>query len=1384
MDEIWTLIVSLGAMWSAPAVSAQDSSRAFFVVTGPETLLAGVPTSLAVTSSADFPGRVMIEVAHGNTKVVQTEEFQGGSTGVITLPPVYGPLTQSALFNLTVRGYKGDSLVFTNSTTLPFSPRNVSSFIQTDRTHYQPGDTVKVRVASLRWDHHPYQGRVDASVLDPSGEVVDRREATGNLGIVLWEFPLSQMAIMGKWTIAATANGATDERTFTVEDYERPPFEMLVKTALQVLEGDAVSGSVRVLYSSGQPVHGTLVVSVSLASATHETAPPSIPAQTKEIYGSTQFFFSKDLLQTLYSSPGIGSVLVAACVTDSSTGLKVNQTAEVQVQKNRFLLEFHDFPSSLKPSLYFSSTLSIRSYNSGPLSSEDLINPAVIEVVQETTTMNNEATTLTLPVPEDGKVHVKFRLKDKVLMLFIRAKFQSSEETLRVSSHYSSPTGSYIQVSANTSAAQIGVPLQLEVESSFQPSNLHYVVSSRGQVVAAGTGDSSSFSLMPTLSWSPEACVTVYCVHPDGELISDTVHVATDQPNPVSLKWSSETAHPGEQVSLTVTAAEPRFQLGVMVMGTHRDTPRADLSVRVKQNCKIKMLTNAVLQQHQQPDVPVDGHALTIETSWRHWMDDTESLLWIDSPVSENTWTSEKLSVPDGFTALRAVALVMSDNLGLGFTPAPQQLMVTKDFSLSLNVPSRLVRGEEIVLEVHVINHLERDLEVILLLAQSETFEFVLANSADMSVVNAQKLTLGSHLSAVASFPIRLVALGMVDITVDAVSAEASDSLVWRVLVQPGGVERSFSKTLFLELPPLNHNISRSLSFSTPPHVVPGSQRTHVALVGDILALSISHLDSLVEMPLVGGDQNMILFAPSIYVLLYLDKSTQDNQELRSLAVGYMKEGYQRQVSYQREDGSFSPFGDSDSSGSTWFTAFVLRCFHQAQAYMRVNQSVLFRAVTWLLKHQGPLGEFSEKGRLIHTEMQAGLDDAPVALTAYVLMALLEDESYVVRYAGNISLAQKYLEDKVTGGGLSNYSMCLAAYALALANSPVASAALNELRRRADLIDGVMMWSSSAGPPSPDWPPRSAQVEMTSYVLLALFRRGNVVEGIELMKWLSEQRNRLGSYGTTQDTIVALQALAYYAAFSGAKAIDLGLSVSTPTSPVVSQLHINSTNFLAFQSQEIDADKDVALNIYMEGRGFAILQLNVFYNLDSGAFSQHATEKEAFSLDVAVAEEADHNHMLLSICTRLKDSQALRQTGMVIVEAGMLSGFRLPPGAAAPEGLIRKVENQEEKVTLYLDSVNKSEMCIGLPLHRYHKVARVQAAVVQVYDYYEPTRRATRVYNSDILATSNSCFFCGLDCARCLPGMSVVISSSHSVCSATCCVFYTVLAAAAFFIVA
>lgn len=169
-----------------------------------------------------------------------------------------------------MRGYRGDSLIFTNTTALHLSPRNVSASVQTDRSRYQPGDTVKLRVVCVQVDNRPYKGSVDVSVRvgvrlltgcslavvclriccltqDPSGTVVDRWESTGKLGIVLQEFTLSRTPLLGQWKIMTTVNvwlndrnvftcnlkskrkasemvssssqGVTDARTFIVELY-------------------------------------------------------------------------------------------------------------------------------------------------------------------------------------------------------------------------------------------------------------------------------------------------------------------------------------------------------------------------------------------------------------------------------------------------------------------------------------------------------------------------------------------------------------------------------------------------------------------------------------------------------------------------------------------------------------------------------------------------------------------------------------------------------------------------------------------------------------------------------------------------------------------------------------------------------------------------------------------------------------------------------------------------------------------------------------------------------------------------------------------------------------------------------------------------------------
>lgn len=87
---------------------------------------------------------------------------------------------------------------------------------------------------------------------------------------------------------------------------------------------------------------------------------------------------------------------------------------------------------------------------------------------------------------------------------------------------------------------------------------------------------------------------------------------------------------------------------------------------------------------------------------------------------------------------------------------------------------------------------------------------------------------------------------------------------------------------------------------------------------------------------------------------------------------------------------------DAGPSSLRRLTAFVLRCFLQARPFIAIDAQVLQRALAWLAARQGVDGGFVEPGRVIHTELQGG-QDGPVSLTAYVLVALLEDSGIRVR---------------------------------------------------------------------------------------------------------------------------------------------------------------------------------------------------------------------------------------------------------------------------------------------------------------------------------------------------------------------------------------------------
>lgn len=129
-------------------------------------------------------------------------------------------------------------------------------------------------------------------------------------------------------------------------------------------------------------------------------------------------------------------------------GHKVDKAAAVHLARDTFQLSFSHVPPTLKPSLRFSSTvrllfyaadfyflysrvhmrdtpfrkqLTVSRYDGRPLSSEDLLYSAVIEVTQGASHLeSHKTTTLTLPVPEDGNVHLEIPVNEEAAMLLIR----------------------------------------------------------------------------------------------------------------------------------------------------------------------------------------------------------------------------------------------------------------------------------------------------------------------------------------------------------------------------------------------------------------------------------------------------------------------------------------------------------------------------------------------------------------------------------------------------------------------------------------------------------------------------------------------------------------------------------------------------------------------------------------------------------------------------------------------------------------------------------------------------------------------------------------------------------------------------------------------------
>lgn len=363
--------------------------------------------------------------------------------------------------------------------------------------------------------------------------------------------------------------------------------------------------------------------------------------------------------------------------------------------------------------------------------------------------------------------------------------------------------------------------------------------------------------------------------------------------------------------------------------------------------------------------------------------------MFFSLPISFNGTISLERRVPDTITSWVISAISIDPVTGLGLTQMPRVLEVFQPFFVTLNLPYSMKRGEILQLPATVFNYMENDVDAdVTLHNEDDDFEFV-DDLGDEETVRRRSIRVESNNGASTTFLIKPKKIGSILIKVTVTSPLAGDGVQRILRVEPEGVAQFLNVALFVDLKDVS-SLDKSLEVEIPEEVVPDSVRAEVTCVGDLLGGTIKNSNRLIRLPSGCGEQNMLNFVPNIVILNYLRATGQSKPDIEARAKRFTEKGYQRELSYRHADGSFSAFGKTDRSGSTWLTAFVAKSFRQAAAHIDIDENVIDDALKWLSKIQKEDGSFPEVGQVSHKAMQGGLSHG-IALTAYVLTTFLEN---------------------------------------------------------------------------------------------------------------------------------------------------------------------------------------------------------------------------------------------------------------------------------------------------------------------------------------------------------------------------------------------------------
>uniref|UniRef100_A0A4W3IR74 Complement C4-like n=1 Tax=Callorhinchus milii TaxID=7868 RepID=A0A4W3IR74_CALMI len=725
--------------------------------------------------------------------------------------------------------------------------------------------------------------------------------------------------------------------------------------------------------------------------------------------------------------------------------------------------------------------------------------------------------------------------------------------------------------------------------------------------------------------------------------------------------------------------------------------------------------------------------------------------------------------VPDSITTWEIQAIGMFNSKGI-CVAEPKEFKVFKKFFISLRLPYSVKRNEQVEIKAVIYNYSDRELEVEIYMSAVDGL-----CSPAMSHQNARKVKVKENSAYPVFFSIVPLIMGNVPIKVIALIREDDevpihDAITKLLWVVGEGVMKTEEKSFSINP---HEKSSYDIYEDKPNNQVPDTESyLYIRARGGALGESVDNcltpdgINKLIRVPRGCAEQTSILMAPTVFAVEYLDKSDQWltlKPERKDEALQQIEAGYNRILGFKKTDGSYGAWLHYPSS--TWLTAFVVKILSIVRTQINVDDQHVRDSVDYLVKGQRTSGYFFDPKPVIHRDMQGGVGgkEHKISITAFVTISLLRARNALKWEAQgsvnqSIEKAAVFLDLQVNSIDRP-YVMAITAYALALKDpdSPAAQRANEKLRKMATLISeqGVQFWwaDQTLLEENPGRVPKASAitVEATSYALLQTLQMKDLTYAAPIVKWLTEQRNYGGGFHSTQDTVIALEALsAYQMATFEKEDLSLKFEFSVPGSDKRT-VQLEKRNALV--QEELQFPLGSNIHIELSGRGNATLTVSRWTQACAGfpSTSRFDGVAKSHSTGSIEYEQEDYDYSDYGMAA----DQPIGHIGWFDIRSRKR---RALPNGAEDEGIYyevcawREPENEDSEemplmgfvdITLLsgfepethdLDQVQTNVMkikdCFTFGAKQLFKIGLIQPATATLYDFYNPSSKCTIFYNA------------------------------------------------------